>query len=201
MTHRQTKKITDVRERIFCSALELFTKKGYAATSVREIVFLAGVTKPALYYYFNSKEGLYHALIKGFVTKLESLLSDASNDDNSLKDQLLDLCDRLFMLFAENRELVRLIHAIYYGPPKGAPFFDFKLFHIKILKCMRTIIKRGISAEEFRNGNADDMAWSLLGATQVAIEEQLLIEKAKIDRIKLNSILNVIFVGINATRK
>ena len=49
---------------------------------------------------------------------------------------------------------------------------------------------------EFRNGNADDMAWAFLGAGQVAVEEQLSAGKARIDREKLRRILNVIFVGI-----
>ena len=52
-----------VRERLLAAAIELFTGQGYAATSVREIVAAAGVTKPALYYWFGSKEGLYLALV------------------------------------------------------------------------------------------------------------------------------------------
>ena len=48
-----------VRERLLREALRLFTERGYAATTVREIVAAAGVTKPVLYYYFGSKEGLY----------------------------------------------------------------------------------------------------------------------------------------------
>src|SRR6266545_3419156 len=50
---------TDVRARIVASALDLFTAKGYAATSLREIAEAARTTKPMIYYYFHSKEGLY----------------------------------------------------------------------------------------------------------------------------------------------
>ncbi len=39
-------------------AARLFATRGFEATSVREIVEAAGVTKPTLYYYFGSKEGL-----------------------------------------------------------------------------------------------------------------------------------------------
>ena len=41
------------------AARELFARKGYSGTSVREIVAAADVTKPVLYYYFRNKEGLY----------------------------------------------------------------------------------------------------------------------------------------------
>ena len=45
----------EARERLLSGATELFASKGYAATTVREIVERAGVTKPVLYYYFRSK--------------------------------------------------------------------------------------------------------------------------------------------------
>ena len=51
------------RERLLETATELFAEKGYAATSVREIVERAGVSKPVLYYYFKSKEGLFYAIL------------------------------------------------------------------------------------------------------------------------------------------
>ena len=51
------------RERIFLTAAELFTKKGYDAVSIREICEKVGVGKPALYYYFADKEALLLALI------------------------------------------------------------------------------------------------------------------------------------------
>ena len=46
------------RSRLLHAAVEIFERKGYAAASVREIVAHAGVTKPALYYHFRSKEGI-----------------------------------------------------------------------------------------------------------------------------------------------
>ena len=53
-------------EKILHVAICLFAQKGYDATSTREIVEAAGVTKPMLYYYFGSKEGLCKAAIKSF---------------------------------------------------------------------------------------------------------------------------------------
>ena len=43
------------RDRIRKAAIGLFTEKGYAACSTREICERAGVTKPVLYYHFHSK--------------------------------------------------------------------------------------------------------------------------------------------------
>ena len=52
------------RERLLETASQLFASKGYASTSVREIVARAGVSKPVLYYHFQSKEGLYYAILE-----------------------------------------------------------------------------------------------------------------------------------------
>jgi TetR/AcrR family transcriptional regulator len=55
--------ISNARERLLETAIGMFAEKGYAGTSVREIVEQAGVSKPVLYYYFNSKEGLFLAIL------------------------------------------------------------------------------------------------------------------------------------------
>ncbi|HZY31528.1 MAG TPA: helix-turn-helix domain-containing protein, partial [Candidatus Methylomirabilis sp.] len=53
------------RERILRQSLQLFARKGYDATSVREICEAAGLAKPTLYHFFGSKEGVYRCLVDG----------------------------------------------------------------------------------------------------------------------------------------
>ncbi len=65
--------MNDTRERILDVALELFTEQGYESTSLREITERVGVTKPALYYYFESKEAIFLALIEPILTITEPL--------------------------------------------------------------------------------------------------------------------------------
>jgi AcrR family transcriptional regulator len=62
--------------RILDSAVRLFARKGFAATSVREIVQEADVTNPMLYYYFDSKEGLFSFLIDLMHRELERELTE-----------------------------------------------------------------------------------------------------------------------------
>jgi AcrR family transcriptional regulator len=52
----------NTEERIHQAALSLFMKKGFAATSVREIAKAAGITSASLYYYMPSKEDLLVAV-------------------------------------------------------------------------------------------------------------------------------------------
>ena len=48
-----------VREKIVESARKLFAEKGYANTSIPDLVNAAGVTRGALYFYFKSKDELF----------------------------------------------------------------------------------------------------------------------------------------------
>ncbi len=50
-------------ERILSTALDLFAVRGYDATSVREICEAAGITKPTLYHFYKSKDGVLRALV------------------------------------------------------------------------------------------------------------------------------------------
>jgi TetR/AcrR family transcriptional regulator len=188
----------DKKEALLKAALELFTRKGYAATSVREIVDAAGVTKPVLYYYFEHKEGIYLALMEQLFSRLEPLREAADPEGGSCQSLLLDKFDRAFRVIHENSDLFRLMHAIYYGPPQGAPFFDFDSYHARFHDHIARIVAQGIAAGEFRAGDPVDISWALMGASQVAIEEQLFGGHARIDRARLRRILNVIFEGVSA---
>lgn len=55
-------KSTNVADRVTAAALDLFATQGYATTSVQQIVEAAGVTKGAMYHYFQSKDDLLFAV-------------------------------------------------------------------------------------------------------------------------------------------
>ena len=63
------------RTQILDASLRLFSEKGFARTSVRDIAQAAGITDAAIYYHFASKRDLFEALIeeRGFTAALEGL--------------------------------------------------------------------------------------------------------------------------------
>ena len=58
-----------------------FADRGYAGTSVQDIVDQAKVAKPMLYYYFESKAGLYQALIDNAHDERFRIISEASETE------------------------------------------------------------------------------------------------------------------------
>jgi AcrR family transcriptional regulator len=59
----------------------VFARQGYHPASMDEIADLAGVSKPLVYSYFGSKEGLYLAYIERAGTELLDRLQDAAPRD------------------------------------------------------------------------------------------------------------------------
>ncbi len=53
-----------------------FLDQGFAATPVREIAAAAGVTVPALYYHFGSKDGLLGALVEPLIDDGERVIAE-----------------------------------------------------------------------------------------------------------------------------
>jgi len=54
----------DARARLIDAAIELFAKKGYEGTSVRDLATAAGVNVAAVSYHFGSKDELYHESLR-----------------------------------------------------------------------------------------------------------------------------------------
>jgi AcrR family transcriptional regulator len=54
---------SDNRSRILAAAALLFGERGYASTSMRAIANALGMTPPALYWYFPSKQAILQALL------------------------------------------------------------------------------------------------------------------------------------------
>jgi TetR/AcrR family transcriptional regulator len=186
-----------VRQRLLAAATDLFARKGYAATTVREIVDSARVTKPVLYYYFQNKEGIYLELMRQTFSNVDYLVDFSRGEKGSTREKLLRFCDQAFSLFMQNIEAIRVMYAIYYGPHQGAPFFDFEAYHLKFQEAIRLLVEEGIRKGEFRKEDAEDMTWAILGAVNVVMEVQLGHPETGLGREGLARVLNLIFRGIS----
>ena len=64
MTPSKAEQADATRTALGAAARQLFTERGYAATSTTEIVERAGVTRGALYHHFAAKEDLFRAVFE-----------------------------------------------------------------------------------------------------------------------------------------
>ena len=67
---------SDTKERIQAAARELFARKGVQKTSLQEIADKLGITKPALYYHFASREDLLRSIVQPLIDAGERFVDD-----------------------------------------------------------------------------------------------------------------------------
>lgn len=189
---------TRVRELVLKSAARLFDRKGYAATTVREIVTAAGVSKPVLYYYFGNKEGIYRELMRGPFRKFGAVLREILGRGGSASERIQELLTRTFATFSEHLEIVRIMYSLQYGPHQCAPFFDFEAYHERYWGTVRELIKEGCEHGEFRRVDLDLATWAVLGPLTVAVQASLSHRDVDVGVEKLSRVVRIVLDGMKA---
>jgi AcrR family transcriptional regulator len=115
------KSVADTRSQILRAALKRFADAGYAATSVQQIVDAAKVSKPALYYHFRDKAGLFEALVHEAHDERHRILREATENTTGIRAQLESILAGLFDYFRNNRELMRISFATMFAAPGEVP--------------------------------------------------------------------------------
>ncbi|WP_425570285.1 TetR/AcrR family transcriptional regulator [Nonomuraea rosea] len=77
-----------VRQRLLAEATRLFAERGFEGTSVQEIVVSAGVTKGAMYHYFDSKDDLLHEIYARVLRMQMDRLAQIADGPGTLKQRL-----------------------------------------------------------------------------------------------------------------
>lgn len=88
--------MTDARERLLETAVELFLRHGYRATGINQIIAETGVAKMTLYHHFRSKEDLILAALRRWDEQSRRWLTRRIDELASTpRDRLLALFDVL----------------------------------------------------------------------------------------------------------
>jgi TetR/AcrR family transcriptional regulator len=109
----------DNRQRLLDCALELFSLRGYDAVGVREVVENAGVTKPTLYHYFDSKRGLLEALLQREVGRLLAEITPRAVYQGDLVLTLENIVRVYFGFAQRNTACYRMQLAMYFSAPES----------------------------------------------------------------------------------
>lgn len=186
----------EIKCRILDAAIGLFSTKGYAATSVREIVKAAGVTAPVLYYYFGSKEGLYLGIMNMAHNNFAELLVRIAAEPNTAREKLLRLAHGMQGLLRTDSRVGKLVYAAFYGPPESAPPFDFEEFRRGLDDAVRAMVAEGVGKGEFLPGEEDEMTWAVIGAINIVLEGEICAHGCPATDVGIEKVLKIVFRGM-----
>ena len=184
------------RERLLETATELFAEKGYAGASVREIVEKAGVSKPVLYYYFKSKEGLFYAILDWAAHVQQEILNEIFEARGTVVERFTFLYHRVYDGIQQYKSLYILIHGLIYGPPEGVPEYDFGSFQRHMLDAVKQIYRDGLSSGETRNVDLEDVAFMVLGLIDYSINTDMVLPELA-DPKRPERLLRLAFEGLS----
>ena len=105
-------KALPTRERLIESARYLFWERGFAGTSMADLLAHAGVNSGSFYHFFESKEALLRAVLDGYLHALRPMVVNPAFARSN------DPVERIFAILAGYRERI-LLTGCRYGCPLG----------------------------------------------------------------------------------
>lgn len=106
-----TRPVPQSRESIQDVARELFAQKGVQRTSLQDIADRLGITKPALYYHFRSRDDLVRSIIAPLIDEGERFVSDHERRPKAERATPRELLEGYFDFHYRHREDLVLIVA------------------------------------------------------------------------------------------
>jgi len=188
---------SDTRQQLLRVAVRHFANSGYAATSVQDIVDDARLSKPALYYHFHDKAGLFQALVHEAHDERYRILRAAAESHTGIRAQLEAALAALFAYFRENRDLMRISFATMFAAPGEAPR-DSGCEK----KCQRNfefvhdLIKRAQQRGELdRHFDSQELAFGFYGLANFYVVGHLVCDDCQPDALTARRIVKLFMAG------
>jgi len=153
----------DRRAQIFAAGARLFAEQGYERTSLQQVADVLGVTKPALYYYYASKEALLYEITTFVMDRVLSDIVQVVESDQTPPAKLRDLVGRYLRFFARHPfELTIMSTQV---DSLDAPHRQIVLDRQRhYLTLVRSVVRELLATHPARRLDETAVAFALLGA-------------------------------------
>ena len=170
---KRTRRGPHTRQQILDASLRLFSERGFARTTVRDIARQAGITDAAIYYHFESKRELLEALVeeRGFLSSLQNLARLQA--DAPLQETLHWTARGAINIMDENRDFLRLIIMEGLGGDEAAREQYRRLLGLWE-SALTSVLRRYQDKGELPGNSADTVARHIIYTILMAFQESLL---------------------------
>ncbi len=146
---------------IFREAARLFSEMGYERTSMRAIAEAAGVTKPAIYYYFSNKDSLFEQLLDTAMSHIQDTADTIGASNLSAIEKLEKLAVHRFELLKYHPEISKFMFTLGTGNIRTKFFKHLESKNKSYMESLMQIIHEGQEQGLF-NKNIDALVVSLM---------------------------------------
>jgi AcrR family transcriptional regulator len=183
-------------ERILSTALDLFAVRGYDATAVREICEAAGITKPTLYHFYGSKDGVLQALVSSGFHRFRSLVDSALDTQGSFRDRLKVVARSVFDSASRQPHFWRFMHSVLWSPSRTALHTKACTdFYDGVVSAMASAADQAVKSGEISPGPSGVRMLILMGAISEAATGYVIAGKPELTTALADALIDTIFDG------
>lgn len=170
---KRTRRGPHTRKQILDASLRLFSERGFARTTVRDIARQAGITDAAIYYHFDSKRDVLEALVeeRGFLNSLQNL--ERLSADLPLLDMLMWTARGAVNIMDDNRDFLRLIIMEGLGGDEAALEQYDRLLGLWE-RALTTVLRRYEDKGELPANSPESLSRHVIYTILMAFEDSLL---------------------------
>lgn len=193
--HQLSKKKAGLKSEIIKIAASVFNTHGYQKATLNQIAEKINKQKSAIYYYFNSKEEIFQAVVLHEARTFRKTIIDAINKEtnphNKLKAYIITRMNIIDLLGNFNRALQdkKLMHLDFVVRLK-------KLYDKEEILLFKNILQNGVAQNYFQIYDIDTAATAFITALR-GMERTILKNKNAVDIDKqIEGIIDIVFFGI-----
>lgn len=185
----------EFRKKVIITAGQIFSRYGFKKTTMDEIAKALKMGKSSIYYYFQSKEEIFEAVV---LYEANILRNELTTTIKSVESPVAKMRNYVFVRMKAFEKLSNYYNAIF---DKNLDHFDFvenirSKYDREELAILRLILYHGARRKVFNVVNSEYTALAV--QTTLKGLEVPLFWKKKEDNIelRLNAVLDVLFNGI-----
>ncbi len=186
---------SEIREQIVLTASNIFSKYGFRKATMDEIAQSMGKGKSSIYYYFNSKEEIYEAVIEREAEMLRREVIKSISNSGDPKDKLKIYVMTRMKTF---RRVSNFYGAIRTEVVSHLDFIDKirKKYDREEIHLLKDILEEGVIKNTFRIKNVELTAIAVVTALRGLEIPLFWSNKRKNTEEQTEELLNVLFYGI-----
>jgi len=155
------------KSQILEAAFEVFVKKGYAKTTMDDIVIASNLSKGALYHYYNSKKELFLGLIDHWeIYTFKDFYKKKSKDKKA--SEILRFFGQNVIKTLEHKKHSYIAEIEFWAMSNQDEEVKkrSKVLYQKLLELFEKVVKKGIKDKEFKELDVRKTAMTILAVFQ-----------------------------------
>ncbi|MFT6396708.1 MAG: AcrR family transcriptional regulator [Bradymonadia bacterium] len=196
-TLRAEERRKERRSQLLAAATQVIAERGYAHTSVDDVIKAAGVSRGTFYLYFESRDALFAEMLDEFLMKLGQTVEIISLDDVDPAGALYQNFKRVIELLATHRNLTKVLFREAVGLSEAIDqrvngFYDF--LYAMVIGALRKGVLHGI----IREVDESTIAPAIVGTVKEVIRARIVAGSEEVDADELTGA--IFDFGLNGLR-